>query len=92
MCDSTANSPVISSLSIMTTRPEWMSRMPERFQLTLKRTAWAASRLMSSNPPRVQPAGNGKLPPTVRVLGRKKKTWPKRTKSWSGIQTKKERK
>src|SRR5207302_475986 len=52
----------MSSPSIKTTRPVWISRMPVRFQLSLKRTACAASRLTSSRPPMTQPPGKGKLP------------------------------
>src|SRR5260370_36372593 len=36
--------------------------MPERFQVALKRMAWAASRLTRRIPPKSQPPGKGKPP------------------------------
>src|SRR5262245_54341080 len=45
--------------------------MPDRCHETLKRMAWAASRLASISPPSNQPPGNGKLPETTTSRGEK---------------------
>src|SRR5262249_7941082 len=60
--------------------------MPDRFHVSLNRTAWAANRLASNSPPSSQPPGNGNLPGRFAVGETLKKTCPKRTKICSGIQ------
>src|SRR5262245_38324052 len=87
MLPSTAYSPVTSSPSIRTTSPACSTRMPERCHVSLKRTAWAASRLASSSPPSSQPPGYGKLPGTCHDVGTPKKICPNLTSNWNGIHT-----
>src|SRR5262245_40403807 len=87
MLPSIAASPVMNSPRSMTISPAWMSRMPDRFHETLKRTRWAASRFSNSADPSIRPPGNGNAPGTVIVLGRAKNTCPNWTSSCQRTQT-----